>query len=304
MLRAQLKSLAELIAIRAGGRVLGSLRQRGRVLILAYHNVVPRGEMPCGDRSLHLPQDTFGRQLDELQGRYDVVPLAELRRDSADRARAALTFDDGYLGTLTAGLEEVQRRGLPATVFLPPGFVGGRSFWWDELADCFDGAIPANLRERLLTELAGDDEEIRRWVSEQGLRLRGSLPPWACAASEAELRSAAGYRGLTLGSHSWSHVNLASVDPARRRVELAQSKSWLEATFPQSSIAWLSYPYGLESMDARADARQAGYVAALRGNGGHFRPGSAPIYGLPRLNVPAGLSDAGFALRAAGLFER
>ncbi len=306
MLRVRLKGLAELIAIRAGGRVVGGLRRRGQVLILSYHNVVPRGETARGDRSLHLPQRAFGGQLDELLHDHDVVPLTKLWSEPAapGRSRAAITFDDAYSGTLTAGLEELAKRGLPATVFVPPAFIGGRSFWWDDLAEGFAGVLPADLRARLLTELAGDDESIRRWADQQGLASGDPLPAWARAATEGELRSAAAYRGLTLGSHSWSHLNLAAIDPARRQLELTRSKAWLESMFPQISIPWLSYPYGLETADTRADAQAAGYLASVRGAGGHFRPGAAPLHALPRLNVPAGLSAAGFALRAAGLFQR
>src|SRR6185312_15095738 len=182
MLRARVKGLAELIAVRGGGRLVGRLRRRGQLLILSYHNVVPHGEATRGDRSLHLPQRTFGDQLDELLRDHDVVPLAELWGAAVPahgRSRAAITFDDGYVGTLTAGIEELQQRRLPATVFVPPAFIGGRSFWWDELAEGFEGALPWELRERWLTELAGEDGRIRQWADSQGLPQVVALPPWA-----------------------------------------------------------------------------------------------------------------------------
>jgi peptidoglycan/xylan/chitin deacetylase (PgdA/CDA1 family) len=306
MLRSRVKGLAELIAMRSGGRFVGRLRRRGQVLILAYHNIVPRGESPRGDRSLHLPQQAFGDQLDELLHEHDVVPLAELWAGlSPDgRSRAAITFDDAYAGTLVAGIEELARRGVPATVFVPPGFVGGRSFWWDDLAESLSGVLPSDLRSRLLSELAGDDERIRGWASKEGLALVTALPPWARAGTETDLRSAIAYRHLSLGSHSWSHVNLTAVDASRERDELLRSKAWLESRFPQSVIPWFSYPYGLERPATRAAAGEAGYTASVRVTGGRFRPGAAPLHALPRLNVPAGLSRAGFALRAAGLIAR
>jgi peptidoglycan/xylan/chitin deacetylase (PgdA/CDA1 family) len=306
MLRARVKGLAELIAVRGGGRLVGRLRRRGQLLILSYHNVVPHGETARGDRSLHLSQRTFGDQLDELLRDHDVVPLAELQSAPSDdgRPRAAITFDDAYAGTLTAGIEELQRRGLPATVFVPPAFIGGRSFWWDELAEGFEGALPWELRERWLTELAGEEGRIRQWADSQGLPQVVALPPWARAGTEGDLRRAIARGRLSLGSHTWSHVNLAAVDPARRRDELVRSKEWLASRFPDAFIPWLSYPYGIESAEARAAASEAGYAASLRGAGGRFRPGMAPVQALPRLNVPAGLSPAGFALRVAGLLAR
>jgi peptidoglycan/xylan/chitin deacetylase (PgdA/CDA1 family) len=305
MLRTQVRGLAELIAVHGGGRLVGRLRRRGQVLILAYHNVVPRGETARGDRSLHLSQQTFGDQLDELLRDHDLVPLTELWSPppSGDRPRAAITFDDAYAGTLTAGVEELARRRLPATVFVPPAFIGGRSFWWDELAEGFSGVVPPDLRDRWLTELAGDDQRIREWAASNGLPTV-ALPPWARAGTEDDLSHAAAYRGLSLGSHSWSHVNLTAVGTDRLRDELARSKAWLESRFPRASIPWLSYPYGLESADTRSAASEAGYAASVRVTGGRFRPGTVPVHALPRLNVPAGLSATGFALRAAGLLAR
>ena len=306
MLRARVKGLAELIAVRAGGRLVGRLRRHGQMLILAYHNVVPHGEPPRGDRSLHLPQQAFARQLDELLHDHDVVPLARLWTEPVmgGRPRAAITFDDAYSGTLTAGIDELARRAVPATIFVPPAFIGGRSFWWDDLAERFGGALPADLRHRLLTELVGDDERIRSWAASQHLPTEIAMPPWARAGTEDELRQALGYGGLSLGSHSWSHVNLTAVGTARCQAELSRSKAWLYSKFPQASIPWLSYPYGLESAETRTSASETGYVASVRVSGGRFRPGAAPLQALPRLNIPAGLSTAGFALRAAGLLTQ
>jgi len=306
MLRARVKGLAELIALRSGGRLVGRLRRRGYLLILSYHNVVPHGETARGDRSLHLAQGTFGAQLDELLRDHDIVPLTELSKTPAatGRPRAAITFDDAYAGTLTAGIEELARRRVPATVFVPPAFVGGRSFWWDELAEGLAGELPSDLRDHCLNELAGDEEPIRQWAASQGLARAAGLPPWACAGTEDDLRRAAAEPGVSFGSHSWSHVNLAAVDPGRRRDELIRSKAWLESRFPQAYVPWLSYPYGIESAETRAAAGEAGYAASVRVTGGRFRPGAAPVQALPRLNVPAGLSVAGFALRAAGLLSR
>lgn len=305
MLRDRLKRAAELIAVSAGGRAIGRLRRRSQLLILAYHNVVPRGELPRGDRSLHLPQHTFGQQLDELLREHDVVPLGQLTNGGGEgRPRVAITFDDAYAGALTAGVDELRRRGLPATVFVPPAFIGGRSFWWDDLAESFQGEIPGSLRDTWIIDLAGDEGPIREAAISRGLPRPAELPAWARAGTEDDLRRAAAYEGLSFGSHSWSHVNLAAVDPARRRDELARSKAWLEAHVPESTIPWLSYPYGIESGETRAAAREAGYAASVRVTGGRFRPGAVPVHALPRLNIPAGLSPAGFALRAAGLLGR
>ena len=56
--------------------MLHAHRMRGKCLILAYHNVVPTGQPPRGDRSLHLDFSLFRRQLDWLAG-VDVVALED-----------------------------------------------------------------------------------------------------------------------------------------------------------------------------------------------------------------------------------
>ena len=58
--------------------------------------------------------------------------------------------------------------------------------------------------------LAGSSEDaaIRAWARDAGLAAR-ELPPFACAASEDELGRAARTPGITFGSHTWGHPNLA-----------------------------------------------------------------------------------------------
>jgi peptidoglycan/xylan/chitin deacetylase (PgdA/CDA1 family) len=114
--------------------------------------------------------------------------------------------------------------------------------------------------------------------------------------------SAARYPGLNLGSHTWSHPNLTRLTDAELAEELTRPLGWLRERFPRV-IPWLTYPYGLtDERVARATGR-ARYEAALRVDGGWFGPSPAR-FSLPRFNVPAGLSSAGFRLRLAGLFCR
>ncbi len=306
MARDALKRAVEVVLLRGGAASLARPTCRRRTWILAYHNIVPCGEAPGGELPLHLPQDAFARQLEALQREYDVVPLADVLRldGTSTRPRAAITFDDGYAGALTAGVEELARRGLPATVFVAPAFIGGRSFWWDEAAGPVGGHLPADLRGRLLTECAGDDTHVRGWARTHGLPLVETLPWWGRAASEEQLRRAAQDGLVTYGSHTWSHPNLARLDDERLHDELSRPLEWLRSRFPDRSVPWLSYPYGADSPHVQVRARALGYRAAVRAAGGRFHPGRATPMALPRYTVPAQLSEAGFALRAAGLFCR
>jgi peptidoglycan/xylan/chitin deacetylase (PgdA/CDA1 family) len=106
-----------------------------------------------------------------------------------------------------------------------------------------------------------------------------------------------------LASHTWSHPNLAALEPAELTAELTRPLAWLRDGFPEP-LAVLAYPYGRSSPQVEAAAAAAGYRAALRIDGGWLRSGRGRTHALPRLNVPSGLSLQGFRLRTAGLLRR
>jgi len=296
--RSAVKAVVETGLDWAGVTRLARHRMDGRVLVLAYHNVVPDGTA-AGDLANHLPVSRFAAQLEELRATHDVIPLSEMMRPAPARGRprVAITFDDAYRGAVTLGVDELTRRAMPATIFVAPAFVGGRSFWWDALATP-EGLDPA-VRTRALVDLAGGDEAIRRWAASAGLVV-ARVPDVACAASDEELARAAARPGVTLGSHSWSHPNLTRLAPSELAAELSRPREWLRARFA-NVIDWLAYPYGLHDKAVAAAAAGAGYAAAVAISGG-WVPRTAPDhFAIPRVNIAPGLSIRGFALRAAGL---
>jgi peptidoglycan/xylan/chitin deacetylase (PgdA/CDA1 family) len=258
--------------------------------------VVPDNGPPAGDRSLHLPVSSFARQLDLLLAYCDVVPLQGLLQAvPGPRLTVAITFDDAYRGALTLGAEELARRSLPATMFVPPGLLEDRTFWWDDLAQAGSG-LPADLRERALSEMAGRDPAVRAAFKAPPT----SLPSHMRSVTRAELAQAVEQAGLTLGSHTWSHPNLAAVSAAELQMELERPLAWLKEHFPGAMLPWIAYPYGLTSPNLPAAVAAAGYAGGLRVEGGSFRRGTVSPFAVPRLNIPSGVSIDGFALRLAG----
>lgn len=303
-LRTRVKGALERGLLLSGIPRASRRRRSGDVLVLAYHDVVPHGAAPMGDRSLHLPRSAFARQLDLLRATHDVIPLdAALARGAARASRPSvvITFDDAYRGAMTAGIEELEARGMPATVFVPPAFVGGGVFWWDALTPPGAAGLPAGVREHALTVLAGRSDAILARAADGGGGVApDAIPPYARCATEAELRRAASVPGITLASHTWSHPNLAALPPEALDDELRRPLAWLRERF-EGTLPVLTYPYGLASAAAERAAADAGYEAALRIDGGWLSRAPGNRYALPRLDVPAGLSPAGFRLRIAGL---
>ena len=310
MPRAGMKRASEILLARSGIAALARRWRGAQAVVLAYHNVLPDRAAAVGDGSLHLPRRAFAAQLDQLRRTHDVVPLDAVLDPSAsrrNRPRAALTFDDAYRGAITIGLAEVVARGMPATVFVAPQFVGGGTFWWDALADPPGGEVQPAVRAQAVEALAGDDGAVRAWARATGLRV-AEVPAWARVAAEEELQAVGRLPGITFGAHSWGHPNLTRVTAARLQDELRRPLQWLRDRFTPV-IDWLAYPYGCWSPEVEEAAGAAGYRAAVRVDGG-WLPRAAPRvpaaarFHLPRLNVPAGVSAEGFVLRCAGLLSR
>ena len=303
-LRRHLKTTLEHGALWSGIPRAMRWQRRGDVLVLAYHDIVPDGETPSGDLSLHLPQARFAEQLDALVRTHDVIALEEAvanRRRAGHRPAAVITFDDAYQGAVTAGVAELARRGLPATIFVATAYVGGGDFWWDALA-ARDGGLPATVRARALTELAGADAAIRAMAARES-RAIATPPAYARGASERELAYATAQGGITLASHTHSHPNLTRLEPGALRDELARPLAWLRERFTEV-LPMVSYPYGLSSPVVEQAAAAAGYTAGFRISGGWLPRGARAPFALPRLDVSSGLSAAGFALRCAGVRAR
>jgi len=300
----RLKHAAELAALASGVPAICRRLKRRRSLVLAYHNVVPAGVRPRGDLSLHLTQKAFSEQLDCLLTLCEVVPLTSLIDGTPARARrprVAITFDDAYLGAVTAGMDELTRRDMPFTIFVAPGLLGQEP-WWDTAAEAMDGAIPHNVRSEWLQRLAGDGSAILREVPAGHFRDVANQPSVGSKISSPELlKEMTTRRGASVASHAWTHRNLAALAEEGVRAELVRSIEWLSARF-SCFVPLLAYPYGLSSRMVEVVAAEVGYRAAFLVDGGWLpeRPAMSP-FTLPRMNVPAGLSLNGFRLRLSGI---
>lgn len=268
-------------------------------MVLAFHNVVPDGAPRVGDRSLHLPLSTFREVLELASSLAEVVPLAAVHDRPAEAPPAiALTFDDCYAGFVELGVPELIRSGLPATIFVAPGILGGRTMWWDALAG--EEGLSDAARAHALGALRGDDAEILAWARAAGLPIR-TLPEAWRTASEAQCDALCTHRALTLASHTWSHPNLAALPPAGVAEELARAASWLGARGPTVDAAALAYPYGLAPDPAVRAATVPAGTRAYAVSGGWLGGDTPERTLLPRLNVPHGLSRQGLALRLSGM---
>lgn len=102
--------------------------------------------------------------------------------------------------------------------------------------------------------------------------------------------------GMEIGSHAWTHINLAKADPETVKTELAESRRMLAEKLGRSPLA-LAYPGGRHSREVRQATAEAGYQLGFLSGGGPLPLGIEDLYALPRMHVP-GYVDAGAIVRS------
>ncbi len=99
-------------------------------------------------------------------------------------------------------------------------------------------------------------------------------------------------QGMSVGSHTATHLKLGELSPEAQRRELAVSKAALEDVLG-NEVRHLCYPYGSFDMSTLHGARDAGYASAttcLRGAAG---PSDHPLV-LPRKGISYGDNLLGY----------
>jgi peptidoglycan/xylan/chitin deacetylase (PgdA/CDA1 family) len=230
-------------------RVLPTPDPSDRAVVLCYHSVDPSPSY------LSLTPGLFDEHLAWLQDRCRVVPLDQLvaggRR--ADGPYVAITFDDGYADNHVHAMPRLSARGMTATFFVTAGFL-----------------------ER--------DDEVMAHLSDVWLTPRERLHPLSWSQLR-ELRHA----GMSIGSHTWSHRNLARLSSADAQEDLRRSRELLEERLGEPVRA-VAYPWGKLGRhvtdETVAAARRAGYELGAISLPRSVRDGDEALR-IPRFGVGA-----------------
>jgi peptidoglycan/xylan/chitin deacetylase (PgdA/CDA1 family) len=173
-----------------------------------YHRVAAPAVDPW---NLCVSPQNFAGHMQALSEMADVLPLqdlpANLRSGRRSRAVAAVTFDDAYLDNLTTAKPVLDALNIPATVFVPTGWIGDpRPMWWDRLAHLLLAAEV--LPETLEIHAQGEDFSWRNRMptsparpgEPHGRACIGASGP-RCASCRTTIRPARG--GGYPGGHAW-----------------------------------------------------------------------------------------------------
>jgi peptidoglycan/xylan/chitin deacetylase (PgdA/CDA1 family) len=272
--------------LRAGATLLSRSGSAASLLVLIYHRVL---EQPDPLLPEEPDRQRFARQLELLAANFRVLPLREavarLARGALPARALCITFDDGYANNLSVAAPLLRQFGLPATVFVAPGFLNGGRMFNDTVIETVRRAPDTlDLRPEGLARLELPTLAARRAAIEQLIPALKYLEP---AEREHRALAIAAHAGVTLptdlmmtdrqvralhdagveiGAHTMSHPILTRVDLQQARSEIVRSKQRLEE-ITAAPVRCFAYPNGTPVRDYDAShvalARELGFELAL-----------------------------------------
>jgi peptidoglycan/xylan/chitin deacetylase (PgdA/CDA1 family) len=305
MLRSVVKSALAYTLSRSGAaeRMRSSNGWRNVPLVLGYHRVVEdftresRSSIPA----MLISSRMLEKHLDWLGQHYQFVSMQEacsrlIAKEPFLRPTALVTFDDGYQDLHQHAMPLLNRKGIPAAVFVVTNLIDtnnpqihdelyllistARALWRkpaEEFASLLS-MLEIRLKERLdlqslfsqnpfaltgklLDLLCGSD--IERIVRAFKAALPGQLlePEGLRPLSWQNLREMR-QRGFEIGSHTASHALLTNESIDKVLLELDSSRMELEARLGDK-VPYFSYPDGRFNRQVVSAVKSCGYAFAF-----------------------------------------
>lgn len=161
------------------------IKWAGKCVVLYYHSV----EKDQVER--------FAHQLDIIRKNAQIIPADKSIPLENGKHYVAITFDDGFVDVIENALPELSKRGIPATLFVPTGYLGRDADWLRTSGN--------KIKKKVM------DAEQLRHITKSGM--------------------------ISIGSHCISHSSLLSMTENEAKNEIIRSKQQLEEILGESVIS-------------------------------------------------------------------
>ena len=243
--------------LRAPARFSWRFRNRTRLVVLAYHDVVDvvAFRRQIGFLALRMRPIALDDALRAIEGSLSLPPRSVL-----------VTFDDGDRSVYEQAMPILRNFGIPAVLFVVAGHVGtSRPLWFREVRALLrQGAVSPSLRirspdgaVRLLKRLP----DANRLHIIQELRSSIGTPASQHQLQPQELREMEA-AGIDIGNHTLTHPCLDQCTDEKIRAELTQAHEALREWLGHPPRAF-SYPNGNGDKRAECILEALGYKAAF-----------------------------------------
>jgi peptidoglycan/xylan/chitin deacetylase (PgdA/CDA1 family) len=294
------------------------------LLVITHHRIGYPSKSPYYGSIFSASPEIFREQVCYLRTNFRILTLSELDTPAAFKEPSVLiAFDDGYRDNFEVAFPILKELGVPATFFIPTGFLEiPRLPWWDHaayvLGQTAQTEIVLDWPKRMTIQLDSEGQTRAIW-SVISLYLDGKIDDEPQFRAHLEERSAMtvdeamlgrdlfmtwdqvrllARAGMSIGSHSHNHPMLAKLSGEQQQAELKTSKAILERELG-SAVSSVAYPFGWEGAYneiTKLQAHTAGYRLAFSAKKGINRPGEHDQFALCRISV--GFEDTPLLLRA------
>ncbi len=283
------------------GVTLPSRRRRGRLVIVTFHRVLPRGlleEYPFP--GLAMTPEEFEWHLLFLRRWFRCMTLEDVLRTPREGWRegkplAVVTFDDGRRDNFSYAAPILKKCGIPSTFFVTAEESRALPLLWhdrigyaiQEITRKGEGKAVSFLEENGIPVSPGVHPAYsavwaakKMTLEERDAFLRaledaageGFQPAWDGGMDGEQLRALAN-EGHEIGSHSMTHPILTGLEEDDLEREVGMSKRILEQVLGRS-VPSFSYPNGDHDETVLRHVRKAGYsqaVTTVWGDNGPFQ---------------------------------
>lgn len=301
-------------------------RNSDTLTVAMFHRVLPAAhpEWKTADARWTVTAETFERCLEVFQGEFQPVSLGQVAAARSSLARLPrnsllVSFDDGWRDTMEFACPILQKRKVPAVVFVVAAAAGADiwqetllEYWrhgrlaeaWPPLWKAVGQPAPASTErnaQQLMVELArlaanARDGLLSRMLGEAWSGRRPRM------AEAGEWRRVAGPE-IEIASHGMTHVPIPLA--ADRRLEIEGSRKAIESMTGRPARA-LSFPHGRYDESALGACREAGYELLFSSDPwlNEVVDGSPSSAVLGRVNIQENsAADAGGRFQAARLLS-
>jgi len=301
--------------------VAAAMRRQGAV-VLMYHSVAAREQHRWIDPANLIAPEAFRQQMEYLATHRTVVSLSQLVErvgsgQSPDRGTVVLTFDDGYLDNLTVAAPILKDLNLPATLFVPSGYVErAENQWIDSVCSIFrhrrrqeilDIPVPGNrfdlrkkedyeraYREVCSALLAASYPERTEMLQEfQEMLAPTDLPERLTMSWDDVRRLQTEFPGFEVGGHTVDHLDMTTLSPERAAQELRACREQIAENTGRLPRHF-SFPYGRNTEKLRQLAQRAGFESCCGSSGDPRIRANTDLLGLQRVAPPRTLRQFRF----------
>jgi len=202
------------------------------LLVFNWHQVTPEFEPARHGKYTWTRLADFERELDYLQSEYEMIPLEEALR-KLERGRfggrwVALTFDDGDASMAEFVLPVLQKRGLPATLFINTAYLSSeRCYWFPILSYLIAGnkpvagvGTPTEFEQWMVKLRSTDDPQTYNALRNKVEALASMVPDLRSRhVSRTRLQSLDGEQ-FSIGAHGHEHQRFSMMPPEWQRRDL------------------------------------------------------------------------------------